>query len=174
MKNVNGVDKNLTTFYVKLWLFFLFYLACFPSLMVSAQDVPVVLVDAENAIFSAFKLIQEVEKQGGDVHYFVERLDEASDLVVEAWRLANIGELDEVELKAERSLLISNAVKEGAISLVEFSIENSQKQFWNSVSLRIGVSMVIVVTSFFSWRMFKRYFLKRMLTMRPEVVNDET
>ncbi len=63
---MNGVGKDLTTFVIKIWLFLLLSLACLPSSVVSDPGVPYVLVDAENAVFSAFELVQEAEKLGGD------------------------------------------------------------------------------------------------------------
>ena len=131
---------------------------------------------ADKAVCSAFEAVSEAESAGGNVSNFIARLNQASDLLVEAMPLfkngSSIDNIANVIELANRSIELANSVKNEAVDLKAstLSYHDYSLKIYIVVS-SIGVA-IFIVFMFLSWRWFKGYYTSRILSLKPEVAED--
>lgn len=140
----------------KLLMFSIFLLLWLPTSILFANasnddTVTVVLTNTEEISASAYEAILEAEQAGANVSSLLDRLNLGGE---------NLADIEDLRSEAL-------ALRDEAKSLRET----------NFVVTVVGsvVSMVIVVVScFFAWHVFRRRYLRRVLGSRPEVVSGES
>lgn len=131
---------------------------------------------ADKAVCSAFKAVSEAESAGVDVSNFIARLNQASELLVEAMSLFKNGSSTEnivnvIEL-ANHSTELANNVKNEMVDLKASALSyNDYILQIYIITSSVGVA-IFIVFMFLSWRWFKHYYLRRLLGLKPEVVEN--
>lgn len=131
---------------------------------------------ADKAVNSAFEAVSEAESAGGNVSNFIVRLNQASELLVEAMSLfkngSSIDNIANVIELANRSIELANSVKNEAADLKAFTLSyhDYSLKIYIATSL-IGVA-IFLVFMFLSWRWFKGYYTSRILSLKPEVAEN--
>ena len=128
---------------------------------------------AEEAVASAYVLVLEAEGAGGEISELVARLNDALEYLSGAERAFESGEYDGAVMSAGKAVEASDAVGRGAVGLKRVAEVRSGIQFRNRLVLSFELVFFTVLLGFLGWSMFKRYYLRRMRGLRPEVAADE-
>jgi hypothetical protein len=141
---------------------------------VFAETDPATLeLQAANSIVGeAFNSVLEAEKVGGNVAQLLVRLNTAGRLLADAQNAYNSGNTANVTSMVENALQIANGVNGDALNLRDASIVESQNGFWLTLTFSIVGAVVFGISLLFVWRRFRRSFMKKLLSMKPEVAEN--
>ncbi len=165
----------------KLFFVFLIFSAFVTPVFVSAafgvagEDVAALAVeDAEASVVSAYEAVLDAERVGADVSGLLTRLTVAGQCLADARFWVELGDYDSANLCYENATRIGEEVEGEAQALrtEAYSARVTDLVLRMTVSV-VGV-VVIVLSSFLVWRVFKRRYQRRVLEMRPEVASDES
>ena len=137
---------------------------------VSAESVVLIEInEAESDIIQGYNAIILAEQNGVDIINLVKDLNEAIDLLSEGRIYYNRGDYSAALPLVTECKEISNVVWEEATALHISAVEESEiKYFQNFILSR--VSIIIIFFSFvFLWKIFKQYYIKKLLGMKPMV-----
>lgn len=124
---------------------------------------------AETAMISAFKVVVEAEDAGGNVSSLLTPLNRAGDFLADARMSYKKGDFERAAYFADLSRNLSEQVKNEAYELRNWAwSENIQYTRFAVTASIFGVSSVIL-WSFWFWRVLKRWYVRRVLKMKPEV-----
>ncbi len=129
---------------------------------------------ANNSINQAYTSILLAEKSGANVTQLLTSLNVAAELLAQADNAYLAGNLNSVNSNAENARLIANQVSGEAITMRSASLTNSQNQLLFTLMFSVTTSLIFVIFLLLVWRRFKRGYTKRLLSMKPEVVDDAT
>lgn len=130
-------------------------------------------IDAANSsINQAFLSVLEAEKAGGDITQLLIELNRAGELLAEAQNALQAGDLSGISLNAVSAKQIADQVNIEALNLKEVSLVESQYNLWATLVFSVVGAVVFGVALLLVWRRFKRAYMKRLLTLKPEVVED--
>jgi len=128
---------------------------------------------AESAVISAFEAVTEAEQAGGNVTGLLANLTEAGEFLAAAQMSYGNGD-DNAVYFANLSRNIGDEVKGDAYELqISAWNENIQRMLFTGIGSFSGMILVILGSLWF-WRFFKRWYFRRVLRMKPEVVKDES
>jgi hypothetical protein len=127
---------------------------------------------ADSSISQAFTNVLAAEKAGGNVTKLLARLDSAGELLAEANNAYRSGNLVNVTSKAENARSIADQVNSDAISLLNTSVSRSQNNFILTLFFSIDGAILFAVVLLLVWRRFKRGYMKKVLTSKPEVTKN--
>jgi hypothetical protein len=141
---------------------------------VFAQTNPIAskLQAANNIVGGAFNSVLEAEKAGGNVTPLLARLNTAGKLLAEAQNVYNSGNTANVTSMVENAIQIANEVNGDALDLRNSSLVESQNNFLLTLTFSIVGAVVFVVSLLYVWRRFRRSFMKKLLGLRPEAVEN--
>jgi len=101
-------------------------------------------------------------------------IDEAGELLAEAHTALKLGNFDEAVLQANLCHGISEEVKDEADDLRVKAYDSRVMSSWVTATGSLVGVVAVVVAGFWSWRLFKRRYYRRILKMKPEVAEDES
>lgn len=127
---------------------------------------------ADSSINQAFTNILAAEEAGGNVTQLLARLNSAGSLLAEADNAYRNGNLVNVTSKAENARSIADQVNSDAISLQNASISRSQNSFILTLIFSVDGAIIFAVVLIIVWRWFKRGYMKKVLTSKPEVIKN--
>ncbi len=127
---------------------------------------------ANSAVGEAFNSVLEAEKVGGNVTQLLVRLNTAGTLLADAQNAYNSGNTANVTSLVENALQIANKVNADALNLRDVSLVESQNSFWLTLIFSVIGAIVFGGSLLFVWRRFKRYYTKKLLGSKPEVVDN--
>lgn len=145
---------------------------CLHIAFVSASNESASVDAANSSINQAYTNVLSAENAGGNVSQLLTSLNVAAELLAQADNALRSGDLTDVSSNADNARLIANQVNSEALSLKSAAISNSQNQFLLTVMFSINAALIYVVILLIVWRRFKRRYNKRLLSMKPEVVNN--
>lgn len=128
--------------------------------------------EAEETVSSAFLAVLDAERAGANVSALLYRLNSAAGQLSQAEMMLSKGDSGEAVDVAARSVAIAEDVGGEALNLRASAVAN--REFVFNISLA-GSSVGIVVfffLMFFVWRQFRARYVRRILDMRPVVVED--
>jgi len=132
------------------------------------------LKNAEVSVASTYQTVLELEKLGANVSDSLSQLNDAAGYLAHAHVALSLGDFDEAIGLANLAYNASNAIKGKTDELLH---EVSRAE-GTAALLRISGSIlgiaVLGIASFFAWRAFGRRYRKRILGMKPEVVQNES
>ena len=131
------------------------------------------IAGAEDAVASAYRAVLEAEGAGADIRDLAARLNNACNLLVQASFLYNAGNLDEAFRLANLCVDMGGEVAKEARARALLAILARIANFQLTIALSFFSVALIACISFYSWRVFKRRYIRRVLEMRPEVVSVE-
>lgn len=129
---------------------------------------------AEDALGSAYRSLLKAERSGGDVSDLVMVLNTALLYYSEARKAFVSGEYERAIRLAGNVVEASNAVLEADFSVMVVAVHLGWVEFRNQLFLSSSVVCFIILFGFLGWRLFKGFYVRRMMGLRPEVVTDES
>jgi len=127
--------------------------------------------DVEVAVRQAFNATLDAERAGANVSGLIVKLDWAGGLLAEA-EMAH-GNSSEAASKAVQCIGIAESVKSDAYVSKASALEKAQTVFWTSLTFSVAGIVVFVVVLMLVCRWFKRGYVGKMLSMKPEVTTGE-
>jgi hypothetical protein len=146
----------------------------FCSAEVNEQDASLAVSRADEAIKAAYGAVVEAEKAGGDVSSLVSELNRALDGFSEGKMAFDSGTYDVALPLVEGAIEISDGVLNSAVWLKRLAEYIREVTFRNRLVITAVVVCFIVAFGFAGWSLFKDYYLRRVMGLRPEVVVDES
>jgi hypothetical protein len=129
---------------------------------------------ANSSINQAFTNVLAAEATGGNVTDLLTRLNGAGELLVEAERANQSGNLEDVNSKADNAVLIANQVKSDAATLTVNSQNNSANRFLLTATFSTVAIALLLIALSYVWRRTRRRYYRKLLGSKPEVVNNQT
>jgi hypothetical protein len=127
---------------------------------------------AESAIETAFKNVLSAQNAGGNVTLLIDRLTLACALLDNTENAQRSNDSIDVTAKIINAQQIAEQVNEDAIQLLDESASNYSTTFWATIIFSIIFSFFFVLILFFVWRRFKQHYTRKLLGMKPEVVEN--
>jgi len=149
----------------------LFISPCLTSKGLSEIDFE--LENAETKIMNAFRALRAAESKGADVSALVSKLNDAIILLEEAKTSYLNGSVDDVQMRARESSLISSGIETEAKALTEQALRNAEEDFRMLSIYTMTAALATILVLLFVWRIFKAHYARRILEAKPEVVEDE-
>ena len=138
---------------------------------VSYDEATVSLEQAEQDLGSAFAKVAAAESAGADISILLDKLEVAGSFISDARLALKIGDYDSVFSSAVSCSNTVNSVVEDAERLsVDAEIDHRARLTTTMVVSGFGVCL-LVVFGLYGWRLLKRWYFKRVLKMKPEVVD---
>jgi len=128
---------------------------------------------AEEAVASAYVLVLEAEGAGGEISELVAGLNDALGYLSGAERAFESGEYDGAVLSAGKAVEASVAVGIDAVGLKRVAEVRGEIMFRNRLVVSFELVFFTVLLGFLGWSLFKGYYLRRVVGLRPEVSADE-
>jgi len=154
---------------------FLLLQVSIPWINASSENlVTVSLTEAEEALASSYGAVLAAEQAGANVSGLFARLNIGGEYLSEAYVWYRLGDSANTNHFAG---LCSDLVKDVRSDAVELRDEAQRVKDAENVITIFGsvVAVVVVVIScFVSWSIFKRNYRRRVLELSPEVVSDES
>jgi hypothetical protein len=167
MKMPLNQKKALTTTLLLLLLF-----TIITSQTAWAQDASITAADT--AINQAFTATLDAEKTGQDITSLLNQLNNASELLANAQNAFRSGNKAQIVSDTNQAIQIANTVKTQAAELKSEGIAKSQNTLIETAAFSLIGITLLSIALFYGWRFFKKSYIKRMLTWKPEVNTDET
>lgn len=140
----------------------------------NGQMTSLEIVEAEEGLISAYDVVIEAEDIGANVTSLLDMLNDGENYLAEAYSYLRLGDFESADRLADSCIEIVNQVKTQATLLRE-EVARSEKADFTVRVLGSSVGVVIVVvTGYLLWRSFKRYYMEKILQLRPEVNHDES
>lgn len=162
----------------KLFVFsvLLLLLLFVPVLLVNASsegDAVLVLDDADEGLGLAFEAVLEAEQAGANVSILLDQMDLAGEYLAEAHVWYRLGAFDNACKFAGLCLDAVEGVASTASRLRDEAKSSGETNFvLNTVGSAVGV-VVVVVSGYFGWIVFKRHYLRRV-GLRSKVISGES
>jgi hypothetical protein len=155
-------------------VFFLLQLSIISVIASDANEVSGVFIQTEEVLNSAFTAVLDAEQAGAKVSVLLYQLNQAGDYLSEAYFWYHLGDSEAANHFSGLCAEAAQSIRDEAISLkVEADRLGNADFVGNLVLSGIGV-VVISVAGLLLWRVFKRYYLGRVLNLRPEVVSNDS
>lgn len=151
--------------------------SCVFSMNIDASEVENVAISsvdqARQTVDVVFNAVLKAESAGADVFLLLDRLDVAAGHLALADICLRIGDFDGAVGNASLCVKASEGIVEDAEALTERAVVESGERYWIGVGSSAVGMVVVACVSFLSWRLFKRRYYRRVLEMKPEVVDVE-
>jgi hypothetical protein len=128
--------------------------------------------DANAAVKQAFNSILDAEKAGGNVTQLLARLNTAGEQLAYAENIYQSNSTFGVTPKANSAKQIADEVNMEAITLKDASLTLTRNSFWFIVTFSVGGAIIFGLIVFLAWQRFRRSYIKKMLSMKPEVAES--
>ena len=160
--------KALTLFLIALSICLIDNALCFGN----SYEASSAIKEAEDALEQAFLAVLEAEMVGANVSVLMVKLSDAGGLLAEAEMAYRVGNFSEVIRKAEQCFRLVEGVAVEALSLKSRALVDAHRVFMQTVSFSLVGAIMFFVALFFVWSWFKRYYIKKLLKMKPEAAAD--
>ncbi len=153
----------------------LLVLVIIPSLCVSftkASNESESIDAANSSINQAFTSVYDAQKAGANVTGLLTRLNTAGVLLAQADNAYHAGNLSNVTASADNARSIANQVNNDALNLKNDSINRSQNNFLLTCLFSFSAALIFVVVLLLAWRRLKRSYMKKLLDLKPQSVDN--
>jgi len=141
-------------------------------LAVDKTDAEKALDDAENALASAYLAAVEAENAGANVSRLNLKLRIAGECLANANNAFRLGNYEVAYAYASNCTKIVEDLVYEAETLKEEAMKSREERLFVSAACSsVGLSFLFVF-SLFGWRHLKAFYVKRVLKMKPEVVEE--
>jgi len=127
---------------------------------------------ANSAVGQAFNAVLDAENAGGNVTQLLVKLNIAGELLSNAQNIFNSGNPANVTSMLESVTQMAEQINGEAINLRNVSVVESQNSFWLTLIFSTVGAVVFSIFLLFVWRRFRRSFMKKLLGLKPEVVES--
>ena len=144
-----------------------------PAVALDSEGEAVLAIDtAEDDMSSAYQAVRDAEMAGADISGFSELLKDAAQLLAQAHTSFRVGDLGSAVQFAILTGVIGKEVEVKALRLSDLQLGVPVGQMWWAMVQSLFAVLVVVLLSFWSWRVFKRLYHRRIGAMKPEVASD--
>ena len=127
---------------------------------------------ANTAVERAFNAVLDAEKAGANVTGLLAQLNVAAGVLAQAENSFRTGDFNTSAVQADNVLPIAQEVTNSAQDAKQTALVSGQNAFWFTIAFtEIGASVFVLVL-FLVWRRFKRGYKKKLLGLKPEVVEN--
>jgi hypothetical protein len=149
------------------------YCLCSENYVFAQTDSSALKLQAANSVVGkAFNSVLEAEKVGGNVTQLLVRLNTAGKLLADAQNTYNSGNTANVTSMVENAIQIANKVNGDAVNLRNASLVEYQNIFWLTLTFSTVGAVVFGISLLLVWRRLRRSFIKKLLSMKPEVAEN--
>lgn len=146
-----------------------------PWVNAASDDVfSVSLTEAERAFTSAYEAVFEAEQAGANVSGLFGRLNIAGEYLSEAYVWYHSGDSENASRFAGLCYDVVGDVKDEAVELRNEAKRLEETEFVETLFGSVVGIIVVAVSGYVVWRVFKRRYRKQFLGLRPEVVSGES
>jgi len=138
------------------------------------DDAAVVVSNAEEVLGVAFESVLEAEQAGADVSGLLGRMSLGGEYLGEANVRYRAGAYEEAVLFAGLCIETVDSVWGEAVELSGKAERLGEIDFVVRLFGSAVAVVVVGVTGFVAWRVFRRRYLERVFELKPEVVSGES
>ena len=136
--------------------------------------VPLAVAEAEDALVSAYEVVLEAEEAGANVSVLLDKLNVGAEYLAEAYVGDRLGDSENTSRFAGLCHEIAQDVQSDAVELkdkAKFSwmSEPVVIMLWSVVGVILVVGLCLI-----GWLVFRQHYRKKILSLKPEVVCDES
>jgi len=143
------------------------------AVALDSEGEAVLAIDAaEDVMFFVYQAVRDAEMAGADISGFSELLRDAAQLLAHANTSFRVGDFGSAVQFANLTGVIGKKVEVEAFRLSDSRRGLPVWQMWLIMIQSIFGVLVVVLLSFWSWRVFKRLYHRRIGAMKPEVASD--
>jgi hypothetical protein len=114
----------------------------------------------------------DAERVGANVSGLILRLNEAGELLAEAEMAYRVGNFSEAASKADQCYMLADGVIGEASSLKSSALADAQARFSSTLIFSLAGAVVFVTALILIWFLFKPFYAKKLLRMKPEVASN--
>jgi len=148
-----------------------------PILLVNAsgEDVAsLALTEAEETLASTHEAVLEAEQAGANVSGLLDKLNLGAEYLAEAYVWYRLGVSENASRFAGLCYEVVGGVSSEAVELRGEAKRLGDAEFVVTMFGSIVGMIVVVVSGYVVWRVFKRRYRRQVLGLRPEVVSGES
>lgn len=127
---------------------------------------------ATNSVDVAFSAVSDAEKAGANVTGLLVQLNVAAGDLAQAENFYRTGNSNTAAAQADDALSISQQVSASAQSVNHNASVSGQTAFWLTIAFGEVGAPVFVLGLFLVWRRYKRGYMEKLPSLKPEVVED--
>ena len=127
---------------------------------------------ANTAIDGAFNAVLGAEKAGANVTGLLVQLNVAADNLAQAENSYRAGDSSTAAVQADSILPIAQAVTDSAQDAKQAALVSGQYDFWLTIAFSLIGALALVLVLFRVWRRFKRGYMEKVPSLKPEVAED--
>jgi hypothetical protein len=143
---------------------------------IRAVDVEIVassaVEGAEKTVIEAYEAVWAAEAAGADVLELLERLDTAGEYLALARMCLRTGHVADAMGNASLSVGAVEGLVEDAEVLGAEAAQQAVEHRWIVLGGSMGGVVAVVCGGWVGWTWFTRWYHRRVLMMKPEVVDD--
>jgi len=130
------------------------------------------LNDAESAVVSAYLAVVEAENAGANVSLVKAKLRIASECLANASNAFRLGNYEAAyDYAVNCAEMVEGLVYEAETLKEEALKSREERLFVSAACSSVGLSFLFVF-SLFGWRRLRAFYVRRVLKMKPEVVEE--
>ena len=143
------------------------------AVALDSEGEAVLAIDAAEDVMSlAYQAVRDAEVVGADISGFSELLRDAAQLLAQAHTSFRVGDFGSAVQFANLTGVIGKEVEVKALRLSDLQLGVPVWQMWWAMVQSFFAVVVVVLLSFWGWRVFKRLYYQRVGAMKPEVASD--
>lgn len=128
-----------------------------------------IISDAEYDVASAYVAVASAEDVGADVSIFLKKLNDAGEFLVKAYFAFKLGDFEYAnQLGMQGSNTAKEIIDDATRLKMDAEIKFSNRLLITVTASGLGLSILFVL-SLYGWRLLKKWYIKRVLGMKPEV-----
>ena len=149
------------------------YLYSMPYAVGQTGDAEAKLQAANNTVTYAFNAVLDAERAGANVTDLLVQLNNAAGILAQAENSYRTGDSNTAAAQADSVLPIAQEVTTSAQDAKQTALVSGQNAFWSTIAFTVIGAFVFVLALLLVWRRFKRAYIKKLLAMKPEVVENK-
>lgn len=142
---------------------FLVFLISVPFIVESYGFDDVSVAGAEEALGSSYGAVLAAEQAGANVSSLVAQFNVGCEYLSQAYMWDSLGNSENSSYFVGLSYTIAGDVQSEALALKDEAIRASGDNFFTTTVVSIVSIVAIIVLSFVVWRVFKRYYFRRVV-----------
>jgi len=140
----------------------------------NANVVTGVFIETEEVLHSAYAAVLDAERAGANVSVLLDRLNLAGEYLSEAYFWYRSGDSETANRFAGLCRDAVGNVRNEAVELMDAAKAAGDAEFVETVFESIVGVIVIVVSCYVVWLIFKRRYRRQVLGLKPEVGSSES
>lgn len=144
------------------------------ALAIDGDSAAFAIQQADEKMVSAYQAVREAEAAGADISGFSELLNDAAQLLAQAHTSFRAGDFDSAVRFSNLTTEMGKEVEVKADRLRDLQRGLPVWQMWLTMVKSLFAVLVIMLMSFWAWRVFKRFYYRQMGDMQPQVISDES